>query len=134
MQQVLRDQHNKEREARYGLKTENKVLNFVNLSIRGIFDDFHSYPRRRKQMIISGEEASHVRESINLDRQSVFHKIKRKKYLESGDETILTLDLMFRLQNYITEGLKHDEQLSLQAALNSYTVETALKMMDDSYY
>jgi hypothetical protein len=43
-----RDQQNKERESRYGLKKENKVLKFVKSNICGIFDDFACYKHRIK--------------------------------------------------------------------------------------
>jgi predicted DNA-binding protein YlxM (UPF0122 family) len=80
----------------------------MKISIKGIFDDFKSNPSRQAQTITRGDEGSFVLESIAIDRQSIFHVIKRKKTIVAGDETMLTLDIMYRMQDYIQTSLKQE--------------------------
>jgi Tfp pilus assembly protein PilZ len=48
----------------------------------------------------------------------VFHRLKRKKRLEYGDETFLALDIMDRMQKYITTTIKDSEPISIKASID----------------
>lgn len=132
LEQTLRDEHNKEKEARYGLKTENKVLHFVKNSINGLFIDFTSNRKKEKVKSFPNDEKHFLQNSIRKDPKSMFHLIKRRKYLQVGDETILTLDVMFRLQSYIQTKLKNDEQVSFKAATDLHIVKETLEKFKET--
>lgn len=71
-------------------------MSFLRMQISGIFDDFYSYSKRKRHRILETDNSNWVLRSIYQDSKSIFHKIKRKKYLSFGDETYLALEIMFR--------------------------------------
>ena len=89
--------------ARYGLKQESKVIEFLKSNINGLFDDFTSakYRKKRQKLFQNNDPHQYIASSIEHDKKSVFHILKRKKQLNFGDEVMLILDIMFRSQTFI---------------------------------
>lgn len=108
------------------------MLHFIKNSINGLFIDFTSNRKKEKVKSLPNDEKHFLQNSIRKDPKSMFHLIKRRKYLQVGDETILTLDVMFRLQSYIQTKLKNDEQVSFKAATDLYIVKETLEKFKES--
>lgn len=76
----------------------------------------------RHVLLSSNNPAFFIARSIERDRKSVFHILRRKKQLELGDEALLILDVMSRAQNYIQNSMTDSETLSFFSAQDVYLV------------